>query len=259
MDLRFRLSQNQVSDTYRPIFIVGCGQSGTTLLLKILGAQSRLHAINFESAIAFKPEKSRELAQQFNRMCSNAGKVHWVEKTPMHIHKISVLIEMFPDARILVMLRDGRDVACSIRRRTGDLAVGIERWVTDNTAAVPALSQDNVMVVRYENLIGDVEACTSEILNFCGEDYEPGIKEFYKYQLDFQDAGLKSKWASALFRDRQREPNEHRTRRQQQIHQELFDGRNAWKQELSADEKDMIKKRAGELLQYFAYTDGLDW
>ncbi len=259
IDLRFRLSRNQVSGHDRPIFIVGCGHSGTTLLLKILGAHSRIHAINYESSIAFNPEEAQDLAKAFNKMCSNAGKIRWVEKTPRHIHKISMLTAMFPDARILVMLRDGRDVACSIKRRTGDPEVGIDRWVADNTAALADLGQENVMLVRYENLVDDFESCVTEVLDFCAESYEESLRNFHQYHLDFQDVGLKSKWVSALFRGRKRDKNEHRTRRQQQVHQELFDGRNVWRKELSDDEKNMIKRKASELLQQFGYADGSDW
>ena len=258
-DVRFRLSPNQVSDHDRPIFIVGCGHSGTTLMLKILGAHSRLHAIHYESSIGSDAEKARKLTNTFNKMCSNAGKVRWVEKTPRNIHKIATLTEMFPDARILVMLRDGRDVACSIRQRTGSLEAGIERWIADNTAAIPALDQENVKLVRYENLVEDFESCVREVLTFCGETYEEALKDFHLYDLDYQDTGLNSKWVSAVFRGRKRGQNEHRSRRQQQVHQKLFDGRNAWTKVLSDDDKQVIKDRASELLRYFEYADGNEW
>jgi hypothetical protein len=96
-----------------PTYIVGCGHSGTSLLLAVLGAHSRLYAVPFESYLAFKTvEEQKKLFQKFERETLAAGKRRWVEKTPKHIRRIDDLFDFTPEARILVMLRDGRDVAC---------------------------------------------------------------------------------------------------------------------------------------------------
>ncbi len=43
-----------------------------------------------------------------------AGKPRWAEKTPHNILFMVPLGEIFPDARFLHVVRDGRDVACSL-------------------------------------------------------------------------------------------------------------------------------------------------
>ena len=42
-----------------PTFIVGCGHSGTWLLLAILGMHSRIQAIPFETELFFKSDKAQ--------------------------------------------------------------------------------------------------------------------------------------------------------------------------------------------------------
>src|SRR5436190_13903882 len=72
-----------------PIFIVGCGHSGTSLLLAILGAHSRIFAAPFESRIAKKATwRFRAGMRKFERWAIANGKIRWAEKTPGHILRI---------------------------------------------------------------------------------------------------------------------------------------------------------------------------
>ena len=43
------------------------------------------------------------------------GKTHYGDKTPTHIADIDVLSRVLPEARFIHMIRDGRDVAASLR------------------------------------------------------------------------------------------------------------------------------------------------
>jgi hypothetical protein len=91
-----------------PIFIVGCGHSGTTLLVKILGMHSRIHAIPRETNFAYgKPAYVWRRMAEFARETRAAGKDRWIEKTPKHVHRIPLLLSLHPDARVVVLVRDG--------------------------------------------------------------------------------------------------------------------------------------------------------
>ena len=44
------------------------------------------------------------------------GKPRWADKTPHYVHHIDHLLRVWPGARFVVLVRDGRDVALSLRR-----------------------------------------------------------------------------------------------------------------------------------------------
>src|SRR4051794_13051296 len=74
-------------DLKPPIFIVGCGHSGTSLVLAILGAHSKIYAVPYESKFGFKSdEAAKALFAEFDAKTVSAGKQRWVEKTPRHVH-----------------------------------------------------------------------------------------------------------------------------------------------------------------------------
>jgi len=70
------------------------------------------------------------------------------------------------------MLRDGRDVACSIRDRTGSLEKGIRRWVSDNTLGRPYWDHPRVRVVKYEDLVESFQSTIRGVLEFIGSEYQ---------------------------------------------------------------------------------------
>ncbi|MGI8606083.1 MAG: sulfotransferase family protein [Gaiellaceae bacterium] len=50
----------------------------------------------------------------FRAYASLAGKSRWGDKTPAYLRHVDELLEIWPDARVIVLVRDGRDVALSI-------------------------------------------------------------------------------------------------------------------------------------------------
>ena len=110
--------------------------------------------------------------------CARHGKARWGDKTPFYTEDVDVLRQIFPNAKIVHLVRDGRDVVASQK--------AIE-WMSKN---VPKLARDwawkvtllrkvgaclggDYLEVRYEDLVRAPEAALREICSFLGEPYEP--------------------------------------------------------------------------------------
>lgn len=228
-----------------PIVIVGCGHSGTSVLLAALGSHSEIFAVPQESSFGFMNEReAKKSLLDFSTQAAASEKRRWAEKTPKHIHKLERIFSLVPDAKVVIMLRDGRDVACSIRDRTGSLIGGIQRWVTDNTAGLPYWDDPRVHVVRYEDLVAHFEATMRNVMVFLKEEYEQEIRMFHKDE---------KKWYSnKLSRPPSSFGEYHNQYRNWQINQPLFDGRGRWKK-LTADEYDSIETIGKDLLTKLGY------
>jgi hypothetical protein len=120
-----------------PIFIVGCGRSGTTALGELLGTHPDIKYLNEprnfwrtdprtdvwtgktpEGRIDLYdvPDNLREELRK--ALFKKPGKDQFlVEKTPVNSFRIDYLRALFPKARFVHLLRSGLDVARSIQKR----------------------------------------------------------------------------------------------------------------------------------------------
>ena len=239
--------------TSPPIFIVGCGHSGTSVLLKILNMHPHIHAIPFESRVFLKSVWKIHMARLFwYKNTVAAGKQRWVEKTPAHVHAIFRILEIYPDARILLIIRDGRDVALSLRRRTGDFAAGVARWVRDNRAAEAYWNHPQVFRLTYEELVTHFDDVMHKVCEFLDEPYDVSMRNFHERRLDlFRSPASVAPTSEA--------GEHHAGHRNWQINQQLFDGSGKWQEEMSAEEKVLFKQKAGQMLIDYGYAADMDW
>jgi hypothetical protein len=236
-----------------PIFIVGCGHSGTSVLLNILDMHPHIHAVPFESRVFLKSRGKIRLAQFFwNKNAIAAGKRRWAEKTPAHIHAIRRILAIYPDARILLIIRDGRDVAISLRKRTGDFAAGVARWVEDNRAGEAFWNHPQVFRLTYEEMVSRFDSVIPRVCEFLGEPYDAAMRDFHQRRLDLFRAGQSIPPPS--------EAGEHHNQhRNWQINQQLFNGSGKWQREMGAEEKAMFKQQAGQMLIDYGYASDMAW
>jgi hypothetical protein len=244
---------NGVRISAPPIFIVGCGHSGTSVLLKILDMHPNIYAVPFESRVFLKSGSKIRLARHFwNKNAIAAGKHRWAEKTPAHVHAIGRILAVYPGAKILLIIRDGRDVAISLRKRTGDFAAGVARWVADNQAGEAYWKHPQVFRLTYEELVGNFDAVMPKICEFLGEPYDASMRNFHQRRLD-------------LFRSDSSMPppseagEHHNQHRNWQINQQLFNGSGKWLDEMSAGEKVLFKQKAGQMLIDYGYATDMAW
>ena len=128
---------------------------------------------DFEDCRSFRAVVSR----LFEAWARKEGKPRWGDKTPHYVSHIPVLIELFPAARILHIIRDGRDVALSwlrTRMEPGNMYTAARFWrdlVTAGRQAGARLPGGTYMEVRYEALLADPEGAMRGVCAFIGEPY----------------------------------------------------------------------------------------
>jgi len=109
----------------RIVFVVGSPRSGTTLLVGAIGSLpgfvdlgevAPVKAAVPELASLPADEAARRLRRIINvsRRVGLVGSVRAVEQTPELAHLVSAIPLAFPDAVLVHIVRDGRDVACSL-------------------------------------------------------------------------------------------------------------------------------------------------
>lgn len=83
----------------------------------------------------------------------------WVEMTPPNGKRADALCRMFPDARVIHMVRDGRDVAASVAPRTwgpNDILSALTWWgqqMTQIDQSMRRAPADQVRTIRLESLV----------------------------------------------------------------------------------------------------------
>ncbi len=156
------------------------------------------------------------LAGLYEKNAQGEGKRRWGEKTPYYVLHMPLLLEMFPGARFIHVIRDGRDVLLSLFGRQDDFGVynsyvGAKYWekyVATGQHLGRRLDPRQYLEVRYEDLVRDPEPVVHRILDFLGEPFDLSVIYFRKskepgktplLQQDLQPANLE-KWRYTLSR-----------------------------------------------------------
>ncbi|MGY9002581.1 MAG: sulfotransferase family protein [Rhodospirillales bacterium] len=110
------------------------------------------------------------------------GKTRWGEKSPRDAFWVDDIIRDFPDAQIVHIVRDGRDMAIDIadspEMLPNNIYTGAHIWREFNTAVInsaKSLNKDNYYVIRYEDICADPEPTLKKLCDFLGEDYDPAM------------------------------------------------------------------------------------
>jgi hypothetical protein len=216
------------SASFAPIVIGGCGRSGTTLLRMMLDSHRRLccgpesslfrrRAIDADwlaDRFGFARPEVRALRgaagsraafiEAFAGACmQRAGKARWAEKTPRNIGRIGEIFRVFPASRFVHVLRDGRDVACSLRTHprhrvvdgrlvpTGirrPIAGCARRWVRDIEGSRRWWGDARFHTVRYEDLVRSPRPLLERLMVFLGEDWDEAMLAHAAVDSPFRDA-----------------------------------------------------------------------
>ncbi|MEQ8303148.1 MAG: sulfotransferase [Cyclobacteriaceae bacterium] len=109
------------------------------------------------------------------------------DKDPMNSGLLKVIKKYFPEALVIHIIRDPRDVLLSrlksdwgtkypLLAHLGDHKVSLEKAMTEG----PELFQENYFETRYEDLIADTENEVKKICGFLSVDFESQMLNFSK-------------------------------------------------------------------------------
>jgi len=232
-----------------PIFISGCGHSGTTLVLKLLGMHPHIHAIAFESNLATSDTIQAD-GEEFLRQARAAGKVRWAEKTPKHVYHVQTLAEAFPGAKFLFVRRDGRAVVNSLKKRLRSLKSSIARWSDDNREIDRWLQHDFSYLMRYEDLVDNTETEIRSVLSFLGEPFSPDC-----VHPDRQPTALCGLSEAVTAHPGEYSKKNHKAYRSWQINQPIYNANASWMTELTPKEQATIANKLGQQLKQYGYGE----
>jgi glycosyltransferase involved in cell wall biosynthesis/predicted TPR repeat methyltransferase len=117
----------------------------------------------------------------FATYVAGQGKTYWVEKTPQNSIFAIFLNRCFPNLKLLNIIRDGRDVACSLSNVSWgikDPKKGLDWWATNLSQALRAqekLSENVYLNIRYEDLVLQTEKTLLRITDFIGVDPDEAL------------------------------------------------------------------------------------
>ena len=202
-----------------PAFLVGFPRSGTTMTEQILAAHSKIvttderaFVTTMRSAWARMVGGDDDSGVMFDRLTIDGARqlrsVYWeavkqdgvevgedqvfVDKLPLNIIDIGLINVLFPDARVLVALRDPRDVCLSCLMqdfslnnamihflRLEDTASFYEKVMGFYLAVRDSLTLAR-LEIRYEDTVSDLEEQAKRILEFFEVGWSPEVLRFYE-------------------------------------------------------------------------------
>ncbi|MGD1805918.1 sulfotransferase family protein [Dapis sp. BLCC M126] len=192
-------------ETQRPIFIIGCPRSGTTLLRLILDSHPNIscgpetqfledlqtivgrHWIRIERYGFEKNYWYQKIGDFFDSFqmeyAAKRGKKRWAEKSPNYTMKLGFINALFPKSQFIHIIRDGRDVVASHRDRWGYKAGirSIRTWRNHVKSAVKfgKKSPKNCYYeLRYEELVKNTEKTLLPLFEFLQEPWDANVLKY---------------------------------------------------------------------------------
>ena len=199
--------QAGVSDSVRPVFVVGMLRSGTSLVEQIIASHP---AAKGAGELAFWPEavrrrggtlrerppsetQRRKLAGAYARELArhSADALRIVDKTPFNSDYLGVIHTVFPNARMIYLRRDPIDSCLSsyfqpfpaVLDFTMDLT-DLAHYYGEHRRLIghwrSALPPGTLLDVPYQGLVEDPEHWSRRIIDFIGLEWDARCLDFHR-------------------------------------------------------------------------------
>lgn len=166
------------------------------------------------------------------------GKKLWGDKTPRYVEHIPELAELFPDARFIHLIRDGRDVALSyadVPFGPKNVAQAAELWANRVALGIRdgrQLERGRYIEIMHADLIEDDEGEIKDICVFLG-------LEFDRVMLDREETSK-----GALARAERYNPN---------VKEETVKRMRSWKTDMPPEHVEIFEAIAGDVLSELGF------
>ncbi len=131
-----------------------------------------------QSIISY-PELIKWIVKEYGKANGKSSPHIWIDHTPSNVKYAATLIALFPEAKMIHIVRDGRAVASSLLSVTWG-AASVDRaayfWLRNlayGLAVESFYGSIKVMRVKYEDLVNTPEATLQHVSSFLGIDYQP--------------------------------------------------------------------------------------
>lgn len=188
-----------------PIFIVGLMRSGTSLTEQIVASHSQVHGAGelmevtalsdpiYRAGRKATKVDAEKFAQSYldHLESLSGGAARCVDKMPANFFNVGLIKTIFPNAKIINMVRDPRDNCFSIYKNFFDTSAHqyaydqaeLAQFANDYKRMMnmwDELFPDAVYHLKYEALVADQEGESRKLLNHLGLPWEDAVLEFHK-------------------------------------------------------------------------------
>lgn len=199
----------------KPVFVVGLPRSGTTLVETILSGCPGVHSCGELTAADLnvrrllddgtEPTKGlmESIAESYRAQMPvlPPGTSTFTDKMPANFRYIGPLLEAFPNARVVNVRRDPRDVALSMwQRRFTQAGMNFTNrleWIADQANLYRSYMRhweesypSQILSVHYEELVHNVEEVTRIMAEHCGLEWSENMLRPDQNQSRVQTASM---------------------------------------------------------------------
>lgn len=125
-----------------------------------------------------------EVIRQFYApVLQSHGKRIWAEKSPPNLYAFQEFLDCYPQGRVICLVRDARDVVCSLmRRQGGSFKKAVSTWLVETAICEAYRQHPRVLFIRYEDLVLDARNTIQRILTSLGLTLEVDrLLRFYEH------------------------------------------------------------------------------
>jgi Sulfotransferase family len=116
------------------------------------------------------------MLEKFHRRNMEAkGAERWLDKCPSNIYCFDLISTLYPSARFVHIIRDGRDCVVSYCRRGGSPLKAVGRWFFATLCGIQYRGWENYLEIRYEELVRQPDVVLRQVCEFLNEPYSPSM------------------------------------------------------------------------------------
>jgi sulfotransferase family protein len=212
-------------------------------LIGFLGANEQFRLWNFDRGPFLKEIENKQsttikevMEMMYSSYAKHEGKLRWGDKS-LFFGAIDLLKEMFPKARFIFIVRDGRDVFYSWRKMDPSkshpavMALDWKSKLHFIERSMKNIPDRDIILLRYEDLLIKPESTLQNICKFLDISFEDGMLKFHQSSKKY----IGNHHSDLIFKA-------------------IDDSNiNKWKKLLTEDEIAVFQKVAGSSLKKYGY------